>query len=150
MGHGAHYCCVRCKPDHQDQQVTTKVQVLCTLKVSSSNIVDRIVNLNLYTLSLFLHSTPNCLINQPEANYRRLLIKNLQHENFQHAMKINTTNITEEIYVTLDEVRSNDKDQNPDDFPKIYTSYCTVKNTYKLKEIQESMQAILPDQDYNY
>jgi len=135
LGHGAHYCCVRCKPYHQDQPVTTKVQVLCTLKVSSSNIVDRIVNLNLYTLSLFLHSTLNCLINQPEANYHRLLIKNLQHENFQHAMKINTTNITEEIYVTLYEVRSNDKDQNPDDFPKIYTSYCTEKNTYKLKEI---------------
>ena len=104
MGHGAHYCCVRCKPDHQDQPVTTKVQVLRTLKVSSSNIVDRIVNLNLYTLSLFLHSTPNCLINQPEANYRRLLIENLQHENFQHAMKINTTIITEEFYVTLYEV----------------------------------------------
>jgi len=70
LGHGAHYCCVRCKPDHQDQQVTTKFQVLCTLKVSSSNIVDRIINLNLYTLSFFLHSTPNCLINQPEKKYR--------------------------------------------------------------------------------
>jgi hypothetical protein len=45
------------------------------------------------------------------------------------------TCITEEIYVTLYEVRSNDKDQNPDDFPKIYTSYCTEKNTYELKEI---------------
>jgi hypothetical protein len=50
-------------------------------------------------------------------------------------MKVNTTNFTEDIYNTLYEVRLNDKDENPDNFPKIYTSYCTEKNTYELKEI---------------
>ena len=29
----------------------------------------------------------------------------------------------------------NDKEDNPDNFPKIYTSYCTEINTYELKEI---------------
>jgi hypothetical protein len=42
-------------------------------------------------------------------------------------MKVNTTNFTEDIYNTLYEVRLNDKDENPDNFPKIYTSYCTEK-----------------------
>ena len=39
------------------------------------------------------------------------------------------------LNVTLYEVRSNDKDQNSVNFPKIYTSYCTEKNTYELKQI---------------
>jgi len=53
-------------------------------------------SLSLFTLSLFLHETDKCLINQPNANYHMLVINNLKKKSFQTAMTIDTNDITEE------------------------------------------------------
>jgi hypothetical protein len=93
---------------------------------------ESVTSLSLFTLSLFLHETKECLINQPNANYCTLVINNLKKKSFQTAMTIDTNDITEEIYITVYEIAKNNNSScvSPS-FPKIHATYSTQENTYE-------------------
>ena len=108
---------------------------------------ESVTSLSLFTLSLFLHETKECLINQPNANYRTLVINNLKKKSFQTAMTIDTNDITEEIYITVYEiVKYNNSSCISPSFPKIHATYSTQENTYERPEIP-GLHAIDPTKE---
>jgi len=108
---------------------------------------ESVTSLSLFTLSLFLHETKECLINQPDANYRTLVINNLKKKSFQTAMTIDTNDITEEIYITVYEIaKYNNSSCISPSFPKIHATYSTQENTYERPEIP-GLHAIDPTKE---
>jgi hypothetical protein len=108
---------------------------------------ESVTSLSLFTLSLFLHETKECLINQPNANYRTLVINNLKKKSFQTAMTIDTNDITEEIYITVYEIaKYNNSSCISPSFPKIHATYSTQENTYERPEIP-GLHAIDPTKE---
>ena len=108
---------------------------------------ESVTSLSLFTLSLFLHETKECLINQPNANYRTLVVNNLKKKSFQTAMTIDTNDITEEIYITVYEiVKYNNSSCISPSFPKIHATYSTQENTYERPEIP-GLHAIDPTKE---
>jgi hypothetical protein len=55
-----------------------------------------------------VHSTIECIVCQPSANYRPLRIGNIRHKDFINAMTDNNQDIMEEMYVFLYEINQND------------------------------------------
>jgi len=108
---------------------------------------ESVTSLSLFTLSLFLHETKECLINQPNANYRTLVVNNLKKKSFQTAMTTDTNDITEEIYITVYEIaKYNNSSCISPSFPKIHATYSTQENTYERPEIP-GLHAIDPTKE---
>jgi len=106
-----------------------------------------VTSLSLFTLSLFLHETNECLIHQPNANYHTLVMNNLKKKSFQTAMTIDTNDITEEIYITVYEIaKNNNSSCVSSSFPKIHATYPTQENTYEQTEIP-GLHAIDPTKE---
>jgi hypothetical protein len=74
----------------------------------SISTTEQVINPSVFTLSLFLHATEECLVNQPISNYHRLVINNLKKKSFLSALATQTTDITKEIYVTMYEIKKNE------------------------------------------
>jgi len=104
---------------------------------------DQIIKLSLFTLSLFLHATEECLVNQPISNYRQLVISNLKKKSFCSALATETTDITEEIYITIYEIKKNESPAFTT--PKITSTYSTKEGSYDLSNLS-GYHAIYPTQ----
>jgi len=110
---------------------------------NGTSTTDQIIKLSLFTLSLFLHATEECLVNQPISNYRRLVISNLKKKSFRSALATETTDITEEIYITIYEIKKNESPAFTT--PKITSTYSTKEGSYDLSNLS-GYHAIYPTQ----
>jgi len=65
---------------------------------------DFVLPLNLILLALLVHSTDECIVCQPDANYRQLRLGDIKKKAFQESMLLENQDIKEEMYVFLYEV----------------------------------------------
>ena len=97
----------------------------------------------MFTLSLFLHETNECLINQPSANYCLVEINNPIKKDFRKAMVNSITNLTEEIYISIYEIGKTSNPLTTKEYPKIYPTCCLMEEEYEPASIP-GFYAIIP------
>ena len=71
---------------------------------------ESIQTINLLMLSMLVHSTDDCLVNQPTANYRSLRILDLKAKKFIDAMTEPNQDIMEEMYAFLYEITTEENE----------------------------------------
>jgi hypothetical protein len=104
--------------------------------IEQKDIMDFTIPMNLFFLSLLIHSTDDCLICQPKANYRPLSISDIKDKDFINSMTQKGKDIAEEIYVLLYEVNDGKKSINEASKTLIYQSYTTDDTSIDLLPIQ--------------
>jgi hypothetical protein len=97
---------------------------------SSTEIIHPI---SLTMLTMLLHSTNECLLCQPKANYCALGINDLKKKEFLSAMTKTGEDVMEEMYGFLYEITT---DQNDTSTVPIYTTYYTSKGQDDYLELQ--------------
>jgi hypothetical protein len=108
---------------------------------------DYTATMNLLQITLLTHYTKDCIICQPNANYRPLSLSNVMDADFIKSMQQKHKNITEEMYLFLYEVQIKENitevaQQQVD----IYPTYKTDRNTDDLVPIANKYAIFPTDQ----
>lgn len=106
-----------------DKEKVSKPNAAVSLKPMPifSSASEGIHTISIGMLTMLIHSTPECLVCQPKANYRTLQLGNLKEKNFIHAMTETGEDVMEEMYGFLYELTTV---EGAGTVP-IYTAYTT-------------------------
>jgi hypothetical protein len=95
----------------EDKQLTQTATADVNEEVPIFKMADEsIQTINLLMLSILVHSTDNCLVNQPIANYQSLRILDLKDKKFIDAMTEPNQDIMEEMYAFLYEITTEENE----------------------------------------
>ena len=98
---------------------------------------DFVIPLNLIILALLVHTTDDCIICQPNANYRPLCLGDIQQKEFLDAMLLENQGIREEMYVFFYDIKDVDENNTTDENNgvPIFPTYSMNENTVDINPI---------------